>query len=141
MKIDHFAIWTTDIDRMRAFYTTYFDCTSGEKYYNPQKQYTSYFLSFDGGDCRIELMHRPDIVEEPSLRGFIKGIAHFDIEVGDAATVDQLTERLRKDGHMIASEPRKTGDGYYEAGVLDPEGNYVEISAGPVGSSIGVYSE
>jgi len=62
-------------------------------------------------------MYRPDILEEPTRRGFIKGIAHFDIEVGDEASVDQLTERLRKDGYTIASEPRKTGDGYYEAGL------------------------
>ncbi len=29
----------------------------------------------------------------------------------------------------IFSEPRTTGDGYYESVVLDPEGNYLEISA------------
>lgn len=74
-------------------------------------------------------MNRPDIVGEPVKRGFMKGIAHFDIEVGNEEMVDSLTERLRMDGYNIASEPRKTGDGYYEAGVLDPEGNYIEISA------------
>lgn len=129
MRIDHFAIWCDDIERMRAFYTNYFACISNERYYNPTKRYTSYFLSFSDGDCRIELMNRPDIAEEPMKRGFVKGIAHFDIEVGDEATVDSLTERLRADGYTIASEPRRTGDGYYEAGILDPEGNYVEISA------------
>jgi len=45
MRIDHFAIWTDDIEKMRDFYTTYFDCTSNEKYDNPKKKYTSYFLS------------------------------------------------------------------------------------------------
>ncbi|HAD78273.1 MAG TPA: glyoxalase/bleomycin resistance/extradiol dioxygenase family protein, partial [Flavobacteriaceae bacterium] len=30
---------------------------------------------------------------------------------------------------IIESEPRTTCDGYYESVVLDPEGNYVEISA------------
>lgn len=129
MRIDHFAIWCQDVELMRTFYTTYFRCTSNEKYYNPTKRYTSYFLSFEDGGCRIELMNRPDIVDEPSRRGFIRGIAHFDIEVGDHRAVDLLTERFRNDGYIIASEPRTTGDGYYEAGVLDPEGNYVEISA------------
>jgi lactoylglutathione lyase len=43
--------------------------------------------------------------------------------------VNALTERLRKDNYTIYSEPRVTGDGYYESVVLDPEGNYVEISA------------
>ena len=59
----------------------------------------------------------------------MKGIAHFDIEVGNEDKVDSLTEELRTAGYSIASEPRRTGDGYYEAGILDPEGNYVEISA------------
>lgn len=54
-------------------------------------------------------------------------MAHFAIEVESIEFVDLLTERLRKDGYTIASEQRRTGDGYYESGILDPEGNYVEI--------------
>jgi len=129
MKIDHLAIWCDNIEVMRSFYTKYFECKSNEQYYNPTKKFTSYFLSFEDGDCRIELTNRPSIVNEPIERGFMKGIAHFDIEVGDQDAVNTLTEKLRVDGFTIASEPRKTGDGYYEAGILDPEGNYVEISA------------
>ena len=56
------------------------------------------------------------------------GLAHFAISVGGKETVDALTERLREDGYTIASEPRTTGDGYYENVVLDPEENYVEIT-------------
>lgn len=40
-----------------------------------------------------------------------------------------LTEQLRTDGYTIASEPRHTGDGYFESAVLYPEGNYIEMSA------------
>jgi len=29
----------------------------------------------------------------------------------------------------IESDPRRTGDGYYENVILDPEGNFVEICA------------
>lgn len=129
MKIDHVAIWCDNIEAMRAFYTTYFDCVSNNLYHNPTKKYSSYFLSFPNSDCRIELMNRPDIDESPLKRGFVKGIAHFDIEVGNEDKVDSLTKRLRTDGYIIASEPRRTGDGYYEAGILDPEENYIEISA------------
>ena len=46
MKIDHIAIWTDDIETMRDFYLTYFDVTCGNKYVNPIKNFTSYFLSF-----------------------------------------------------------------------------------------------
>ena len=129
MRIHHLALWCDDIETMRAFYMKYFGCKSNELYHNPTKNYTSYFLSFADGDCQIELMNRPDITAEPAQRGFTKGMAHFDVEVGDEQTVDALVELLRKDGYTIASETRHTGDGYYEAGVLDPEGNYVEISA------------
>ncbi len=129
MKIDHIAIWCDDIEAMRTFYTTYFDCTAGDKYFNPTKVYTSYFLTFSDGGARIELMHRPDITAVPEHRGFAKGVAHICFELGSEQRVRELTERLREDGYTIASECRKTGDGYFESGILDPEGNYVEISA------------
>ena len=129
MRIHHLAVWCDDIELMRTFYMTYFHCHSNQLYHNPNKSYYSYFLSFDSGDCQIELMSRPDIADEPTQRGFVKGIAHFDIEVGDENMVNSLVEQLRQGGYTIASEPRRTGDGYYEAGVLDPEGNFVEISA------------
>ncbi len=130
MKIHHIAIWCSDIEAMRSFYTTYFRCTSNEMYHNPTKGFSSYFLSFGQYGCKIELMHRVDITENNlQNRSAVMGIAHFDIEVGSEKDVLLLTERLRADGYTIASEPRHTGDGYFESAVLDPEGNYVEISA------------
>lgn len=127
MKLHHIAIWVDDIDKMRNFYTTYFDTTCGEKYYNPKRGYTSYFISFDEGSSKIELMHQSDIETCTEKRGFIKGWAHIAISVKDKKTIDQMTERFRKDGYTIQGEPRTTGDGYYESVILDPEGNLVEI--------------
>ncbi|MBS1935505.1 MAG: VOC family protein [Bacteroidetes bacterium] len=129
MKIEHLAIWVDDLETMREFYLKYFDVTSGEKYTNEKKGFTSYFLVFGGSKTRLELMNRKDIVREPGKRGFMKGIAHFAISVGGKEAVNELTERLRADNYTIESEPRTTGDGYYESVVSDPEGNYVEISA------------
>ncbi|MBS1915468.1 MAG: VOC family protein [Bacteroidetes bacterium] len=129
MKIEHLAIWVDDLETMREFYLKYFDATSGEKYTNEKKGFTSYFLMFGGSKTRLELMNRKDIVREPAKRGFMKGIAHFSISVGGKEAVNELTERLRADNYTIESEPRTTGDGYYESVVSDPEGNYVEISA------------
>lgn len=129
MKIEHLAIWADDLEKMREFYLKYFDMMSNEKYINEKKGFSSYFLSFGEGKARLEIMNRMDIHEEPEKRGFSKGIAHFAISVGGKEAVDQLTERLRNDHYTIESEPRTTGDGYYESVVLDPEGNYVEISA------------
>lgn len=61
--------------------------------------------------------------------GPLHGLAHFAISVGGKEAVNMLTERLRADGYTILSEPRTSGDGYYESAVADPEGNYVEILA------------
>ncbi|MFB6230001.1 MAG: VOC family protein [Salinibacter sp.] len=48
--------------------------------------------------------------------------------VGSEQVVDQLTEMFRQDGHEVVGGPRRTGDGYYESVVLDPDGNPVEIT-------------
>jgi lactoylglutathione lyase len=129
MKIEHIAIWVNDLEKMKNFYETYFDVTAGEKYTNSKKQFNSYFLYFGSDKTRLEIMQRPDIEPNLGKRGFLEGLAHFAISVGGKQAVDALTERLRTDGYTIESEPRTTGDGYYESVVLDPEGNYVEISA------------
>ena len=129
MRIDHIAIWCDDLERMREFYTTYFACHSNEIYRNPTKGYSAYFLTFDGGSSRIELMHRTDIEIEPQKRGYEKGMAHLSLRVGEREEVDSLVERLRADGHPIEGECRTTGDGYYEAVVRDIEGNLIELTA------------
>ena len=129
MKIEHLAIWVDDLEIMRAFYLKYFDTTSGNKYINEKNQYTAYFIYFGEDKTRLELMHKPNITPTIGQRGFAKGIAHFTISVGGKEKVSELTKTLRSDGYTIFSEPRTKGDGYYESVVLDPEGNYLEVSA------------
>lgn len=128
MKIEHIAIWVEDIEVMREFYMKYFGMTAGEKYTNVKKGFTSYFLTFGEEKTRIELMHRHDIEDPLQKRGTVKGITHFAVSLGSKEEVDVLTERLRAAGYIIESEPRTTGDGYYESVILDPEGNVVEIT-------------
>ena len=128
MKVEHLAIWADNIELLRQFYTKYFSTGCSDKYTNPKRGFTSYFLTFGEDKTRIELMHIPNM-ENPASRGNLKGLAHFAISVDGKEAVDALTERLRKDGYTIAGEPRTSGDGYYESVVLDPEGNYVEIVA------------
>jgi len=129
MKLEHIAVWVDDIERMKEFYLKYFDVNCNDKYVNPTKNYTSYFLTFNEGRARIELMNRPDIAENDELRYMLKGLAHICISIGGKEAVNSLTERFRRDGYTIASEPRTSGDGYYESAVLDPEGNYIELLA------------
>lgn len=127
MKIDHIAIWAEDTELLRTFYMRYFNMSCNDKYVNPKKNFSSYFLSFDDGGARIEMMNIPG-KDAPASRGDLKGLAHFAISVGCKENVDDMAQRLRKDGYTILSDPRTTGDGYYECAVADPEGNYVEIT-------------
>lgn len=129
MKIDHFAIWTKDLEALKNFYIKYFSAQAGHKYVNHVKKFESYFLSFPEGGCRLELMKMPGIQDLPKdLQQQFMGLTHFSISMGNKQQVDSLTEQLRKDGYSIVGEPRTTGDGYYESVVLDPEGNRVEIT-------------
>ena len=63
-----------------------------------------------------------------SLPNNMKGLAHFALSVGSEERVMDLTERLRSDGYEVISEPRRTGDGYFESAIGDPEGNCVELT-------------
>jgi lactoylglutathione lyase len=124
MHIDHLAIWTADLEKEKDFYIKYFDCSVNEKYVNPKKKFSSYFISFPGG-ARIELMKRDDITGERGVETL--GIAHFALDTGSRERVDKLTATMENEGHPVISRPRITGDGYYESVVLDPEGNVIEL--------------
>lgn len=128
MNIEHVALWTTDIEKLRAFYERYFQARSTPKYTNEQKQFHSYFLTFASG-ARLELMQRPDIRAIAKAAGQESlGYAHVAMAVGSEAAVDGLTKRLVDDGYTRLDGPRRTGDGYYESVVLDPEGNRIELT-------------
>jgi lactoylglutathione lyase len=128
MKIEHIAVWVHDLEKMKSFYVKYFSGVSNEKYYNPKKEFSSYFITFAGG-ARLELMHAPSIAQrplDPQVQSM--GIVHFAFSTGSRDTVIALTEELRRDGCAVVSEPRVTGDGYFESCILDYEGNRVEIT-------------
>lgn len=126
-KLTHIAVWTCDIERCRAFYMKYFNGVSNEKYTNNTKGFASYFVSFGGG-AAMEIMQRTDVTlpVDPAMR---VGLAHMAFSVTDQENVNKMIDILRGDGYTIASEPRVTGDGFYEASVLDPDGNIIEIVA------------
>ena len=128
MKIEHVAVWARNIETIRSFYEEYFNARSSAKYTNPGKQFSSYFLSFDSG-ARLEIMQVqtvPDTNGNPydQFTGFI----HLAFSVGSEDSVNALTAKLAEDGFEVLDGPRKTGDGYYESVVLDPENNRIEIT-------------
>jgi lactoylglutathione lyase len=127
VRLEHVGLWVRDLDAVAAFYARYFDAVIGALYRNPRKGFESRFLQFAGG-ARLELMRRVDIITRVDDERL--GLAHVALTVGDEATVDALAARLKGDGFAPLDGPRRTGDGYYECVVRDPEGNRVEIAAG-----------
>jgi lactoylglutathione lyase len=129
MRIEHVALWTTDLQRCKQFYTAYFGAVAGAEYVNPTKGFTSCFLSFSEG-ARVEVMMTSSlspVAIDPGAQRM--GLTHIAISVGSQQRVDELTSKLGNDGFAIVDGPRRTGDGYYESVVLDPDGNRVEITA------------
>ena len=125
MKINHTALYVNDLEKTRTFYEEYFDAKSNKMYHNPRTGLQTYFLEFDGGN-RLEIMTKGDlhsIKKEVNNIGYI----HIAFSAGSRDKVDKLTKRLENDGYKILSQPRITGDGYYESCVMDPENNQIEI--------------
>lgn len=128
MKIEHIALWTRNLERMKQFYGEFFDGKADTGYSNQKTGFRSYFLTFASG-VRLEIMYKPDLGVGLNGNDFPPtGYAHIAFAVGSRAGVVELTERLRAKGYQVLSAPRTTGDGYYESCILDPDGNRVEIT-------------
>ncbi len=128
LRIEHVAFWTEELERLVDFYEKYFGATAGSKYVNPAKGFESRFLSFAGG-ARIEIMRSSTLNPVKHDRGAQRmGLAHLAISVGSLGRVEELTAQLKLDGFQVVDGPRRTGDGYFESVVLDPDGNRIEIT-------------
>lgn len=125
-KLNHIGLYVRDIEAAKTFFERYFSATSGEMYHNPQKQFSSYMLSFEG-DTKLEIMTRPDFIDNGNKTGRY-GYAHISISVGNRENVNEITRRLIADGYEHFDGPRTTGDGFYESAILDAEGNIIEIT-------------
>ena len=127
-RIEHVALWVHDLDAMCAFYAQAFDGQVGPLYRNPAKGFASRFVAFGDG-ARIEFMTTATLAPLEAPPGSQRmGLTHLAMAVGSEARVDALTQELQRRGAPLLDGPRRTGDGYYESVVLDPEGNRIEIT-------------
>ncbi len=127
MKIDHVAMYVNDLEAEKDFFVKYFDAKAGSKYTNFRSDFSNYFLRFDDGS-RLEIMTRNSSSDDKKVR-YRTGYHHIAISVGDRKDVDDMMKKFDADGVIVVSGARTTGDGYYAAVIVDPEGNEVEIIA------------
>ena len=126
MRIEHIAMYVNDLEKTRDFFVKYFHGTSNEGYHNKTTDFRSYFLNFDDG-ARLEIMKKPLMVDEEKALNRT-GYIHIAFSLGSKEAVDELTEILKNDGYQVISDPRTTGDGYYESCIIGIEGNQIEIT-------------
>ncbi len=129
MKIDHVAIWTDNLELLKDYYVKYFDGKASDPYTNPERQFYSYFITFNSG-TRLEIMAMPNIPKNhnDTILKQHHGIIHLAFGCETPQQVDGKAQQLRENGFKILGEPRKTGDGYYEFETLDPDNNRLEVT-------------
>ncbi|WP_304517148.1 VOC family protein [Cecembia rubra] len=129
MTLEHIALWTENLERLKEFYQMYFGGIPNKLYHNPNTGFKSYFLSFYSG-ARLEIMQKEGIPENLNDRKTNQhlGLIHLAFGVGTKEEVDVKAAELKKAGFEILRGPRTTGDGYYEFETLDPDGNRIEVT-------------
>ncbi len=126
MKIEHVAMYVNDLEGAKDFFVRFFEAKVGEKYDNQEVDFHSYFLTFEDG-ARLELMNIAGMADDAKKMART-GYIHLAFSVGSKEKVDQLTKQIKEEGYEILSEPRMTGDGYYESCIMGIEGNQIEIT-------------
>ena len=119
MKIATVSVNVLDLDKMKDFYTKYFDAKVDDKYENFRTGNQYCFLSFEEG-ARLLLVSASNIVESKKVDN-AAGFSRISI------AVDELATQIARDGYQVVSGFRMNGYGEYESRILDPEDNEVEI--------------
>jgi lactoylglutathione lyase len=129
MILEHIAIWTNQLEELKDYYSQYFGGQPNKKYTNENKEFHSYFLTFNSG-AKLEIMSKPNIPENKNdtVKAQHQGIIHIAFGVDTIQEVDDKAKQLINDDFQILSGPRKTGDGHYEFETLDPDNNRLEVT-------------
>ena len=129
--LTHVGLLVSDLEASAAFYERWLDARVSEAYRNEAKGFSSRFLDFESGS-RLELMaidSLRSINAGPPPYQVRIGIDHLAFVVGDEVRVNALYAEMLAAGVVGAGAPRRTGDGYYEGRVRDPDGVLIELCA------------
>jgi lactoylglutathione lyase len=134
MRIDHVAIWTENLEKLRDFYVELLDGSANEKYINPSTGFESYFISFGSGS-RLELMRKPGIPENLNDRTGTQhlGLIHISFGLETMEIVNEKALQIEEAGYKIIRGPRRTGDGDWEFETAVPDGNRIEVMTRYIG--------
>jgi lactoylglutathione lyase len=125
VRIEHVALWTTDLAALAVFWAEHFGGRLSAEYVSHNREgFRSIFVTLPEG-ARIELMTGP-WVGPAHPHETQDGWAHVAISLGSEAAVDAQATIFARLG-LLESGPRWTGDGYYEAAIRAPGGILVEI--------------
>ncbi|TQI65307.1 lactoylglutathione lyase [Bosea sp. AK1] len=127
MKFAHVALWTRDLDGAAEFWRRYFEAEVGSDYRSTRRPgFVSRFAKLPGSEVEVELMTAPWL--EARVGGEAIGWDHVAVSLGSREAVDSLAARCEAED-ALASKPRMTGDGFYEAVLRMPDGTLVEITS------------
>lgn len=126
VKIEHVTMYVNNLETAKNFFVKYLGGRFNDGYHNKTTDFRSYFISFDDG-ARLELMNKPELDDQDKSLNRT-GYIHVAFSVGSKEKVDEMTALLKKEGYVVASDPRITGDGYYESCIIAFEGNQIEIT-------------
>ncbi|WP_189430673.1 VOC family protein [Alishewanella longhuensis] len=124
--IAHISIWSKDVEALKNFYTTYFECQLQELYFHKTMLFKSYFLTFPSG-AKLELI--PSAVSfENKTSNTERGFSQVSISVGSKSRLYKLYSVLLSSDTPMVRHPVKADSGYYELVVLDPEQNRIAVT-------------
>ncbi len=129
MLIDHISMYASNPDRLKEFYETYFGAKSNRLRLNEEAGIQSYFLTFDEGPTKLQIINRPEI-DDMSKNHIDLGYIRIAFEAESREDVNRQAQRLKEDGFVILKKPAARYDGYYDCTVLDPDDNQVKIIYG-----------
>ena len=125
--LDHIALVTDDIERLKEFYTRYFDGAAEPNWTDGTAEIC--FINFENG-TKIELQKKEHPERIDKDREKIYGIAHLAFLAKSRTEVREKTKRLIDAGIALRSQPTAYGEDFFESSFFDPDGNVVELTVG-----------